>query len=129
MKVKRLNLNLGASCRSCPPTLDPPAPLLPARILSPPDHRPHLRAAVLVRATVDVLGCQLLRSSTPGPPSTSRAATSLGTQRPATTHGYDEPMPSSVVHCCSQAGARRRPPCRSSRELGVRCPGPRPCPT
>jgi hypothetical protein len=99
MKVKRLNLNLGASCRSCPAALDPPAPLLPARILPPPDHRPHLRAAVLVRATVDVLGCQLLRSSTPGPPSTSRAATSLGTRRPVTTPPNRPPPMATMSRC------------------------------
>jgi hypothetical protein len=81
MKVKRLNLNLGTSCRSHPPALDPLVSLLPVRILSLPDRRPHLWAAILARATVDVSGHHLLGSPTPGPPSTSQAATSSGPRR------------------------------------------------
>jgi hypothetical protein len=123
MKVKGLNLNLGASCslascRSCLPAPDPPAPLLPAHILPPPDRRPLLWATVLARATIDVSCRHLLGSSTPG----HHAA------RSATAPACDEPTPGLIVHCPGQAGAHRRPPHRSSRELSVSCPGPSPCP-
>jgi hypothetical protein len=106
-KVKGLNLNLGTSCRSRPPALDPPVSLLPARILSPPDRRPRLRAAVLARATVDVSGHNLLGSPTPGPPSTSQAATSSGPRRPS-HHRRLRPPPPRVLDAWATADVSGR---------------------